>query len=344
MFSEMIREALKRKVVGQPDAVNSVARGVTRIVSKLTPSERSWCAYLLIGPHGTGRTHLVRSLSSIAQGGAQMITVNCKVGVQVDPWADFLRHLEPLLTNPTPPLPPWLPQASTATWDDAPRPLRLVLVQDLERAHKDLFPQLAYLLESGQEVLPGGRCLRIDGCMFFFTSGLCSDEILDQSRIGFSGTTHEADEEGQDALNKICHEKAANAFGTDLLGQLDDLIVFRRLDDELLAETLDRHFARMNGWLSTKGIRCELMPAAKEFLLSSASHEPLKGATDLMRVHRNEVEFPLADLLVSRALEPGCLVRVDHKTGDMHLHFSVEAGEEAAPTPSAAVREVPIGA
>ena len=65
MFSEMVREALGRELIGQEEAVNSVARGVTRMASRLTPCERTWCAYLLVGPAGTGRGHLVRSLSRV---------------------------------------------------------------------------------------------------------------------------------------------------------------------------------------------------------------------------------------------------------------------------------------
>lgn len=107
---------------------------------------------------------------------------------------------------------------------------------------------------------------------------------------------------------------------------------------------MDRHFARMSRWLAGRGIRCELLPAAKEHLLRIADGEPRRGAVDLMRAHRNEVEFPLADLLVSRALQPGGAVQLDHREGEAHLHFAVTA---PGPGPSSArsrIREVPVGA
>jgi len=338
MFSEMIRTALEQEVVGQEDAVNSVARGVTRLASSLTPSERSWCSYLLVGPPGTGRGHLVRSVARTLFGHEDVLTINCKVGGHADPWAEFLRHLSPLLA-PRPMCP-----ARFSPSDVPLQPLHLVLVQDLERAHKDLHSQLAYLLESGQEILPGGQRLELDGCLFFFTSGLCTDRILDQARIGFPGSTGEGDGNGQGTLAKVCREEAEKAFGIDLLSQFDDLLVFQRLDGDDLAGVLDRHFARMNRWLSRRCIRCELRPSAKQFLLDLTGGETQGGAHDLMRVHRDEVEFPVADLLVSGALRPGGVLELDHRPGETHLHFSVGAPEQIDAASIPGSREIPVTA
>ena len=337
MFSEMIREAMERQLVGQDAAVNSVARGITRLASSLTPSERSWCAYLLMGAHGTGRGHLVRTVARILYGRESVLTVSCKVGGHADPWLDFLRRLEPLASSTQPRASAG--SSSTPSGVGSPGfPPRLVLVQDLERAPKDLYPQLAYLLESGQEMLPSG-CLRLDHCILFFSTSLCSDQILDQSRLGFSGSA--ADGEG-DTLYRICREESENTFGRELMGQFDDLIVFNRLGAEELAGVLDRHFARMEAWLEGRGIRCALAPAAKAHLLERASGESLAGAHELVRAHRDEVEFPIADLLLSGALEPGDTLRIDHHDGDGHLHFSVEAPEGDRASSSAAPREIPV--
>jgi len=139
MFSETIRRALLREVAGQPHAVQSVVRGVTRVLSGLTPTERSWCAYLFIGPPGTGRAHLVRSLARVLHGSEKIITVNCNPGGQADPWLWFVQQLAPAFTGQehTPPA-------------NGPRPPHIILVQDLERAPKEFFPVLARTLETGQ--------------------------------------------------------------------------------------------------------------------------------------------------------------------------------------------------
>ena len=342
MFSEMIREALEREIVGQPDAVNSVARGVTRLASSLTPAERSWAAYMLVGPAGTGRGHLVRSAARVLYGHENVLTIHGLSVGHVDPWTDFLRRLEPLL-SPQPR--PVAPSAAGSAHPDGPlhadragAPLRLVLVKDLERANKHILPQLAYLLGSGQEVLPDGRCLRLDGTIFFFTSAVCSSQILDHTRLGFSGSSPESGQNGRGNLLEICREEAQSSFGVDLVGQLDDLIVFQRLSAEHLAEVLDRYFARLNRYLEARRITGTLSPAARAHLLALAGGERSTGAQDLVRVHRDEVEFPIADLLISGALVPGGGVDLDHHEGDAHLHFAVRAPRDEVRT-----REVPIG-
>lgn len=343
MFSERIRNALEREVVGQPEAVSGVARGVTRLASCLTPAERSWCSYLFIGPPGTGRSHLARSVARILYGHESVLTIHCKGVGPVDPWHEFLRRLEPLAT---PRSQAWGSGAASRETSanhglGMARPLRLVLVQDLERANKDFLAQLAYLLESGEEVLPDGRRLRLDGCMFFFTSDICSDQILDESAIGFSSSTPDANGNEHATLDKICREEAENAFGPTLMGQFDEFVVFHRLDSDRLCDVLERYFTRMSHWLEERGIRSELCPSARDHLLELATLGRRSGAHDLARVHRHEVEFPLADLLVSGALETGSSVRVEHKPGDAHLHFSVDALETGAERAGSA-REIPV--
>ncbi len=354
MFSEMIREALGSQVVGQPDAIDAVARGVTRLASGLTPSERTWCAYLFLGPPGTGRAHVVRSLARVLHGREAVLDVSCKSGERHDPWGEFLRQLEPLADGSTTPFTPApgphsgpFPGAPSGpppcpAGGPAPGPPRLVLVHDVEAGRKELFSRLADLLESGQAMSPGGKCIRLDGCMLFLTSSLCTDQILDETRLGFSGSTAEVEEDAGAALREICREEAGRVLGLDLLIQLDNVVVFRKLEEEHLAGVLDRHIGRMGRWLQARGVRVELLPAARDHLLTLATGARRPGAYDLVRISRREVEFPIGDLLVSGALEPGATVRIDHRAPDEHLHFSVEAAESSGAPAGERIREIPV--
>jgi len=96
----------------------------------------------------------------------------------------------------------------------------------------------------------------------------------------------------------------------------------------------------MSQWLATHGIACELQPAAKTFLLECGHHQRLLGARDLVVAYRREVEFPLADLLLSHQLEGGVSVVVDHRPGEQHLHFTVSLQSE----PGASMDCEPAGA
>jgi ATP-dependent Clp protease ATP-binding subunit ClpC len=308
------------------------------VLSGLTPTERSWCAYLFIGPPGTGRAHLVRSLARVLHGAEQVHTVNCNPGGQADPWMWFVQQLTPLFMR----------QEHTSQADGL-RPPSIILVQDLERAPKEFFPVLARTLETGQVPLPGGRCGRLDNSLIFLTTGICTAKILERPGIGFSaGVPRDEPDEGQDNIQAICRQEAETVFGLDLLAQFDNLIVFRRLEDEHLACVLEARFGRMSHWLATQGIVSDLRPAARTFLLKCGHPQRLLGARDLVVAYRREVEFPLADLLLSRQLEGGVSVVVDHRPGEEHLHFTVSLQSERGGIPDCApagagVLEVPVG-
>jgi ATP-dependent Clp protease ATP-binding subunit ClpB len=209
-------------------------------------------------------------------------------------------------------------------------PFSLLLVEDLERAPRDLCAVLARALESGQLMLPQNRRGSLRNCMVFLTTQLCSQEILDeQSRIGFARTSTGEDDE-KDELAKICRDRAEEQFGSDLLGQIDGLIPFRRIGQDVLAGILDCRFERLDQWSAQQGFRCQLEPAARDFLLERSSRNLTTGANPLILAHRNFVEFPIADLMVSGRIPPGGRVVVGHRPDEPHLHFTVDCGDPEA--------------
>jgi len=333
MLSDAFKDALSHEVIGQPQAVNSIVRGVTRLMSGMTPRERSWCAYLFVGPPGTGRSHVVRSLARILHGDeTAVLSLSCNPGVQTDPWLGFIQQLTPLF-------------ARRVSLEPVMHP-NLVLIQDLECARKEFYPMLARLLETGQLTLPDGKLGRIDNSLIILTTGLCTREILDDSAgIGFSGAAEPEGDEGEhDSIITSCREEAERVFGLDLLSQLDNQVVFRKLGDEHLKRVGQRHFERITRWLRERGIECTMRPEAETFLMAQGRRQPLLGARDLILAHRREVEFPLADLLISGRLAPGSSVVVDHREGEGHLHFGVEEATDSGvdASPVGCVREIPV--
>jgi ATP-dependent Clp protease ATP-binding subunit ClpC len=210
-----------------------------------------------------------------------------------------------------------------------PPPLSIIRIEHLERAPKEVTKTLAAALETSQIMLPEGRRGNLSNCLLFMTSGLCTREILDEApQIGFSGTQGEEDEE-REKLYELCHERADEQFGSDLMGRLDEMIVFHKLQEEHLSEILDRRASRLGGWLAQRGLRYELQPEAKAFLLERGRRDLRRGARDLVSAHRKFVEFPMADLLVSGRISVGRVVVVDRKAGENHLHFTVTKPDAA---------------
>jgi ATP-dependent Clp protease ATP-binding subunit ClpC len=167
LFSVEIQGALSSDVVGQPRAVESVVRGVTRLLSGLTPVERTWCAYLFIGPTGTGRAHLVRTLARILHGREAVFTLDCNPGGRPDWWSWFVEQLTPLFAK-----------CGLDAASGRPTVPNILVARDLECAPKAFYPTLASLLETGELALPGGRRGRLGDSLVFLTSGLCTEQIL----------------------------------------------------------------------------------------------------------------------------------------------------------------------
>lgn len=335
MFSDLIKSALEKEVVGQPRAVNTIVRGVTRLMSGMMPRERQLCAYMLMGPTGTGKSHIVHTLARWLHNDGQRALVIDGSVLTGDPRLAFAAQLAPLFAAVP-------PDSSAQHWSplEAP-PLSIVQVDFLERAAPEASRMLASCLETGQVTLPDGRRGSLRGSLVFMTSGLCSREILDEApRIGFAGA--QGDDGGaEDRISTLCREQAEARFGGDLMGQLDGFVVFHRLQEEHLPAILDRRLARMDRWLCSRGCRCEVQPTARDFLLANAHSDLRFGARDLLRTHQKLVEFPVADLLVSGRLPPGSLLLVDHRAGEEHLHFTVTDASNAPH--GAELHEIPIG-
>jgi len=141
MFSDALKAALEREIVGQPAAVASVVRGTTRVLSGLTPRERTWAAYMFMGPSGTGKTQLVRTLARTLHGeGPGLHVADCTHFVHADPWTAFVTQLAPMFSLPR--------MSAGGSVLDAP-PLSIILIEYLERGRKEIGKALTAALDTG---------------------------------------------------------------------------------------------------------------------------------------------------------------------------------------------------
>jgi ATP-dependent Clp protease ATP-binding subunit ClpA len=180
--------------------------------------------------------------------------------------------------------------------------------------------------------------------MIFMTTALCSREILDEApQIGFTGALDEEEEDaGHDRVYDLCLEQATKQFGANLMGRLDRMVIFHRLEAEQLSGILNRRIARLNGWLRRHRYQVELRSGAREFLLERGSRNMKNGSRDLVRACQTFLEFPVADLMVSGRIPAGGHVLVDRMDGEEHLHFAVEGPPSLERLDPAVLRQVPI--
>lgn len=326
MVSLQLQAALERDVVGQTRAVTTITRTVTIALSGLANPDSPLGIYLLVGPSGTGKTHLARSLARRLHGDTRRLVVaDCAQLSGRNEGLIFARQIAPFFGSEVPEF-----QGQVRGM----APLSILLIERLERARPEFVEALVAVLESGSVPLPDGKCGSLRGCLVLLTSGLCSREIYEAGRpeIGFSPAS-DIEESEKARIYQQCAAAAEKRWGTELLSHIDDLIVFHRLGPHHLPHIVRRLEAELNRRLATLPAVCSLDRDAARFLEARAGRFLRHGAWVLVKAFRRFVVFPLADLASSGRLAPGSRVRIGID-GDDRLRFTVDAGNSTTPPPT----------
>jgi ATP-dependent Clp protease ATP-binding subunit ClpC len=338
VLSQQLQYALEREVVGQKRAVHAMVRTVSLGWSGLASHDQPLGVYLFVGPSGTGKSHLARSLTHLLHGPDRHLAVaDCVQLGGRNEWASLVRQLEPHFRLAVPGL---------GGQVLAMEPLSVLLVERLERAKPEFVQALVTAIETGYLGLSDGKTASLKHCIVVMTSGLCAREIYDAGRqeIGFSGGSDLAETE-KAKVYQLCAQAAEKLWGKEVMAHLDDLIVFHRLRERHLPFILRRLLVELNHRIGARGLTCELEPTAAAFLLERGVRFLRHGGWALLKAFRRFVTFPVADLVNSRKLAAGDRVVVSRET-DERLCFRIVPGdaERAAPaeSESLAAGRVPV--
>jgi ATP-dependent Clp protease ATP-binding subunit ClpC len=334
VLSQHLQYALERDVVGQKRAVHAMVRTVTLGWSGLASRDQPLGVYLFVGPSGTGKTHLARSLTHLLHGPDRHVAVaDCVQLGGRNEWGSLVRQLEPHFRHAVPGL---------GGHVVAMEPLSVLLVERLERAKPEFVQALVTAIETGYLTLSDGKTASLQGSIVIMTSGLCAREIYDAGRqeIGFSGSADLAETE-KAKVYQLCAQAAEKLWGKDVMAHLDDLIVFHRLRERDLPFILRRLLLELNVRIGTRGIHCDLEPGAASFLLERGLRFLRHGGWALLKAFRRFVTFPVADLVNSHKLGAGDRVVVTRETAD-RLCFRIVPGKNE-PTATAEAESLPEG-
>jgi ATP-dependent Clp protease ATP-binding subunit ClpC len=337
VLSLSIQHALESEVVGQPRAVQALVRSVTIAHSELSGREAPVGMFLFLGPSGTGKTHIARSLARVLHGNTERLAiVDCVQLEQQDDWQEMVRRIAPHFRYPVPGYGEQL---------RAMAPLSILLIEHLEAVRSEFAQALVASFETGRIALPDDASGSLRGCVVLLTSRLCAREILgeDRQEIGFSPASGDMGEGERARLFESCCESVELAWGTDFLGHLDDLIIFHRLHERHLPQILERFVTELNRKLAGQRVRIELEAAATRFLLERGARFLQHGAWYMGKVFRRFVLFPTADLASSDRLRPGSRIAV--RLVDENLCLAVDeedAGAEPVERPDGTGIDIPI--
>ena len=288
---------LQRRVVGQDAALAAVAHAARRARTQLHDPARPLGSFLFLGPTGVGKTELARALSALLFDDEEAL-------VRIDMSEYMERHQVARLIGAPP---GYIGYGEGGQLTDAVRvrPYCVVLLDELEKAHPDVFNLLLQIMEDGRLTDGQGRTVDFRHSMLILTSNCGSEHIVHRDRP--------ADQAG---VRERVMEAVRERFRPEFLNRIDEIIVFNRLSRDVIRRVVDIQVSRLQQRLDGQGIRLALTAAARDWL-AERGHDPDYGARPLRRLIRREVEEPLALLLLSEPeafargqveidAEPGC--------------------------------------
>lgn len=311
----VMEERLHTRVIGQNEAVEAVSNAVRRSRSGLQDPNRPIGSFLFLGPTGVGKTELCKAL-------AQLMFDDEQAMVRVDMSEFMERHSVSRLIG-APPGYVGYEEGGKLTEAVRRRPYSVILLDEMEKAHSDVFNILLQVLDDGRLTDGHGRTVDFTNTVIVMTSNIGSQAI---QRIAAEGGS---EEEMRDAV----HESLKSRFLPEFLNRIDEIVVFQPLGREQIRRIVQLQLQSLNQRLTENGLRLEVTEEAIN-RIASEGYDPQFGARPLKRVIQREIQNPLATELLKGAYPEGTIVRVDADGEGFVFHTSPSHSEHTAGTRS----------
>ena len=302
-----MEEKLSQRVVGQAEAVKAVATAVRRARAGLQDPNRPIGSFMFLGPTGVGKTELTKAL-------AEFLFDDEQAMVRVDMSEYMEKHSVARLIG-APPGYVGYDEGGALTEAVRRRPYQVVLFDEIEKAHPDVFNVLLQVLDDGRLTDGQGRTVDFRNTLIVLTSNLGAEYLVAQP-------------EGQDSeqVRDLVMAEVRSRFRPEFLNRIDEIILFHRLKREHMGRIVDIQLVRLTKLLEDRKITIVLNPKAREWL-AEKGYEPAYGARPLKRVIQKAVQDPLAEQILSGKIKDGD--RVVISAGKQGLSFNGEVAEAA---------------
>jgi ATP-dependent Clp protease ATP-binding subunit ClpC len=314
-----LESVLHRRVVSQDDAINALARAIRRSKAGLKDPKRPVGSFVFVGPTGVGKTLLCKALAEFMFGEEEAL-------IQVDMSEFMEKHNSSLLVG-APPGYVGFEEGGQLTEKVRRRPYSVILLDEIEKAHADIFNMLLQIMEEGHITDNMGRKIDFRNTVLIMTSNVGASTASDAGMLGFETT--ESDEDYSYRATRDAYKKELeDYFKPEFLNRLDEVIVFRSLAREDLHQVIHMEFNAMAKRVAEQGVRLVLSDNAADHLLEKG-YNPRFGARPIRRSIEQLVEDPLAEAMLRGEFGPGADILVDLDE-DLHLIFKQNKEAEAA--------------
>jgi ATP-dependent Clp protease ATP-binding subunit ClpC len=317
-----MEEALHKRVIGQNEAIDTVSRAVRRARAGLKDPKRPIGSFIFLGPTGVGKTELAKTLAEFMFGSEDSL-------IKIDMSEFMERHNVSRLVG-APPGYVGFEEGGQLTEAVRRKSYSVVLLDEIEKAHPEVFNMLLQILEDGHLSDSKGRRVDFRNTIIIMTSNVGAKDLLKDTSLGFRPVSPDEDLEREaqyDRMRTKVLEQLKSSFRPEFLNRIDSQVVFRSLTVDEIREIVDLLLARVRNQLMAQQIDLEVTDAAKDHVIK-LGYDIDYGARPLRRVIQSMIEDPLAEALLVGRFSAGDTVRVDR---DEDSGLSIEAAKEKAP-------------
>jgi ATP-dependent Clp protease ATP-binding subunit ClpC len=314
-----MEEELHRRVIGQDQAIKALSQAIRRTRAGLKDPKRPGGSFIFAGPSGVGKTELSRTLASFLFGDETAL-------IQLDMSEYSERHTASRLFG-APPGYVGYDEGGQLTEKVRRRPFSVVLFDEIEKAHPDIFNSLLQVLEDGRLTDAQGRTVDFKNTVIIMTTNLGTRDISKSLGLGFANA--DDDLTNYDRMKGKVQDELKNHFRPEFLNRIDDVIVFHQLTKDQIIQIVDLMIAGLDERLKAKDMGIELTQAAKD-LLAARGYDPLLGARPLRRLIQREIEDALSERILFNELKAGEIVVVDAEGVDADAKFTFKGSAKVS--------------
>ncbi|MFC7273815.1 ATP-dependent Clp protease ATP-binding subunit [Paractinoplanes rhizophilus] len=295
-----MEDELHKRVIGQEDAVKAVSKAIRRTRAGLKDPKRPSGSFIFAGPSGVGKTELSKALAEFLFGSEDAL-------IQLDMSEFHDRYTVSRLVG-APPGYVGYDEGGQLTEKVRRKPFSVVLFDEIEKAHPDVFNTLLQILEDGRLTDGQGRIVDFKNTVIILTTNLGTRDVAKAVSLGFQAS--EDTESNYDRMKIKVNDELKQHFRPEFLNRIDDTIVFHQLRQDEILQIVDIFVARIEAQLRNKDMGLELTDNAKKYL-ANKGFDPVLGARPLRRTIQRDLEDSLSEQILFNELRPGQIVLVD---------------------------------
>ncbi|WP_280399922.1 ATP-dependent Clp protease ATP-binding subunit [Nocardia carnea] len=295
-----MEDELHKRIIGQEDAVKAVSKAIRRTRAGLKDPKRPSGSFIFAGPSGVGKTELSKALANFLFGDDDAL-------IQID-MGEFHDRFTASRLFGAPPGYVGYEEGGQLTEKVRRKPFSVVLFDEIEKAHQEIYNTLLQVLEDGRLTDGQGRTVDFKNTVLIFTSNLGTQDISKAVGLGFTQSNNEGS--NYERMKLKVNDELKKHFRPEFLNRIDDVIVFHQLTTEQIVEMVDLMISRVGVQLKNKDMSMELTDKAKS-LLAKRGFDPVLGARPLRRTIQREIEDQLSEKILFGEIGPGQNVVVD---------------------------------